>query len=154
MEKMKRTGLICLALLIPVLASAQNRTLVQDLEKEEAGKGRVTVEMDERLDSLLGPKCAALSGETVKATGYRIQLYSGNNTRTAKENAAKAESYVRENFPELTVYVIFKTPHWTCVAGDFLNFEEAYETMRKMRKAKSPYKQMILLRNQEINVPI
>ncbi len=151
---MKKTGLICLFLLASILAGAQSRTLVQDLEKEETGKGRVTVEMDERLDSLLGPKCDALNGETVKATGYRIQIYSGNNTRAAKENATRAEQYIRENFPELPVYVIFKTPHWTCAAGDFLNFEEAYETMRKMRKARIPYKQMILLRNQEINVPL
>ncbi|MCQ2083792.1 MAG: SPOR domain-containing protein [Bacteroidaceae bacterium] len=151
---MKKTGLLCLVLLTSFLASAQNGTLVQDLEEEETGKGRVTVEMDSRLDSLLGPKCAALSGESVKATGYRIQIYSGNNTRTAKENAGQAEKYIQENYPQLPVYTIFKSPRWTCVVGDFLYFEEAYETMRLLRRSKAQFKQMIILRNQEINVPI
>lgn len=150
---MKKTGLLFILLLFPLLASAQNRTLVKDLEKEEPGKGRVKIEMDARIDSLLGPISEALSGDKVKATGYRIQIYAGNNTRASKEQAAQADKFMRENFPQLSVYTIFKSPRWLCVVGDFLYYEEAYETLRMLKK-ETQFKQMIILRNQEINVPI
>ena len=150
---MKKTGLLFILLLFPLLASAQNRTLVKDLEKEEPGKGRVQIEMDARIDSLLGPVSEALSGEKVKATGFRIQVYAGNNTRTSKEQAAQADKFMHENFPQLSVYTLFKSPRWLCVVGDFLSYEEAYETLRMLKK-ETQFKQMIILRNQEINVSL
>lgn len=150
---MKKTGLLILLLTVPFLASAQKRTLVRDLESDEMGKGRVRIEMDQRLDSLLGASCIDKGDGTFKASGFRIQVYAGNNTRSSKEQASQTDKYIRENFPDLPVYTVFKSPRWQCMVGDFLYFEEAYETMRKLKK-ETGFKQMIILRNQEINVPL
>ena len=150
---MKKTGLIVFLLLFTVLASAQQTTLVQVLERDIPGKGQIRVERDERLDSLIGTVSEAQSGTKIKAKGYRIQVFAGNNTRASKERANEADRYIRSKYPDLPVHTEFKNPRWLCTVGDFLYYEEAYDTMRKLKK-ETPYKGIIILRNQEILSPL
>ena len=150
---MKRVGLISILLLFTALASAQERTLVQELERDVPGKGQVRIESDVRLDSLIGTVSDAESGTKIKAKGYRVQVFSGNNTRQSKERANEVDKYIRSRYPDLPVHTEFKNPRWRCTVGDFLYYEEAYETLRKLKK-ETPYKGMIILRNQEITIPL
>ena len=117
---MKKTGLIVFLLLFTVLASAQQTTLVQVLERDIPGKGQIRVERDERLDSLIGTVSEAQSGTKIKAKGYRIQVFAGNNTRASKERANEADRYIRSKYPDLPVHTEFKNPRWLCTVGDFL----------------------------------
>jgi len=149
---MKKTGLTVFLLLFTALASAQT-TLVQELERDIPGKGQIRIERDVRLDSLIGKVSEVQSGTRIKAIGYRVQVFSGNNTRASKEKANEADKYIRAHYPELTVHTEFRNPRWRCTVGDFLYYEEAYETLRRLRK-ETPYKGMIILRNQEISVPL
>jgi hypothetical protein len=149
---MKKTGLSVFLLLFTALASAQT-TLVQELERDIPGKGQIRIERDVRLDSLIGKVSEVQSGTRIKAIGYRVQVFSGNNTRASKEKANEADKYIRAHYPELTVHTEFRNPRWRCTVGDFLYYEEAYETLRRLRK-ETPYKGMIILRNQEISVPL
>jgi len=149
---MKKTGLTLFLLLFTALASAQT-TLVQVLERDMPGKGQIRIERDERLDSLIGTVSDAESGTKIKARGFRIQVFAGNNTRASKERANEVDRYIRAKYPDLPVHTEFKNPRWLCTVGDFLYYEEAYETLRKLRK-ETPYKGMIILRNQEITVPL
>ena len=150
---MNRVGLISILLLFTALASAQERTLVQELERDVPGKGQVRIESDVRLDSLIGTVSDAESGTKIKARGYRVQVFSGNNTRQSKERANEVDKYIRSRYPDLPVHTEFKNPRWRCTVGDFLYYEEAYETLRKLKK-ETPYKGMIILRNQEITIPL
>ena len=119
MEKVKKFGILSFLLLFTALASAQQRTLVQELERDIPGKGHIRIEGDVRLDSLIGTVSEAL----------------------------------RTNYPDLPVYTGFKSPRWLCTVGDFLYYEEAYEVMRKLTK-ETPYKGIIILPNQEIQIPL
>ena len=139
-------------LLFTALASAQT-TLVQELERDIPGKGQIRVESDERLDSLIGTVSEAQSGTKIKARGYRIQVFAGNNTRASKERANEEDRYIRSKYPDLPVHTEFRNPRWLCTVGDFLYYEEAYETLRKLKK-ETPYKGIIILRNQEITIPL
>ena len=150
---MKKTGLLIFLLLFTALASAQQRTLVQELERDIPGKGTIRVERDVRIDSLIGTVSEAQLGTKIKAKGYRIQVYAGNNTRTSKERANEVDRYIRSRYPDLPVHTEFKNPRWLCTVGDFLYYEEAYETLRKLKK-ETPYKGIIILRNQDITIPL
>ena len=149
---MKKTGLLLFLLLFTALASAQT-TLVQELERDIPGKGQIRIQSDERLDSLIGTVSEAQSGTKIKARGYRIQVFAGNNTRASKERANEVDRYIRSKYPDLPVHTEFKNPRWLCTVGDFLYYEEAYETLRKLKK-ETPYKGIIILRNQEITIPL
>ena len=105
---MKKTGLLFVLLLLTVTAGAQ-QTLVDHLERDVEGKGVIRVDRDARLDSLIGTTMNYQAGTMVKATGYRIQVYAGNNTRYAKEQAQEAEKFIRMNYPQLPVYTLFKS---------------------------------------------
>lgn len=150
---MKKTGLIVFLLLFTVLASAQQTTLVQVLERDVPGRGTIRIESDVRLDSLIGTVSEAESGTKIKAKGYRIQVFAGNNTRASKERANEVDRYIRSKYPDLPVHTEFKNPRWLCTVGDFLYYEEAYDTMRKLKK-ETPYKGIIILRNQDITIPL
>ena len=79
------------------------------------------------VDSLsLGPK--------VKISGFRIQVYFGDNSRQGKAEARAAGMRFRNSFPELPVYVSFVSPHWKCQAGDFRTMEEASEVLKQIRE--------------------
>ena len=150
---MKKTGLLLFLFLFTALASAQQTTLVQVLERDVPGKGTVRIESDARLDSLIGTVSEAESGTKIKAKGYRIQVFAGNNTRASKERANEVDRYIRAKYPDLPVHTEFKNPRWLCTVGDFLYYEEAYDVLRKLRK-ETPYKGMIILRNQDITIPL
>lgn len=80
---MNRTRFFFILLLITVSTSAQ-KTLVDDLEREEPGKGKIRVERDARLDSLIGSYFHVDTDNKIEVVGYRIQVYAGNNTRSAR----------------------------------------------------------------------
>ena len=149
---MRKLTLLFYMLLFTALASAQT-TLVQELERDIPGKGQIRVESDVRLDSLIGTVSEAQSGTKIKARGYRIQVFAGNNTRASKERANEVDRYIRSKYPDLPVHTEFRNPRWLCTVGDFLYYEEAYETLRKLKK-ETPYKGIIILRNQEITIPL
>lgn len=150
---MKKIIVLFYTLLFTALASAQQRTLVQELERDVPGKGQIRIERDERLDSLIGKVSEVQSGTKIKAVGYRVQVYAGNNTRASKERANEVDKYLRSRYPDLSVHTEFRNPRWRCTVGDFLYYEEAFETLRKLKK-ETPYKGIIILRNQEITVPL
>ena len=74
------------------------------------------------------------TGPRMRVNGYRIQVYSGDNSRKGKNEAAAMGRRVRDMFPELTVYTHFASPHWICRVGDFRTYEEASEYLRQMRE--------------------
>jgi len=112
--------------------------IIKNLERHEAGCGTVTIHQDSRLDALLGVKHInkGAAGETkvLKESGYRIQVYAGGDSRDSKGAAYAMEGHVKTFFPELPVYIAFKSPRWICQVGDYKTIEEAYSMMRKMKQ--------------------
>lgn len=147
----RKSGLFLLFLLSALSVVAQKQTFVEQLEEDVPGQGCINIECDARLDSLIGHCVEDTEAGQIKAIGYRIQVFAGNNTREARSKAQEAETYIKINYPEFPVYTVFKSPRWLCTVGDFLHYEEAYDVMRTLKK-DTPYKGVIILRNQEINL--
>jgi hypothetical protein len=118
--------------------STQAQSLIYRLQQEVPGKGKITIHQDPRLELLIGrvfsPSMTEGEAVTVKVSGYRIQIYAGNNSRQARAEAANMEAKVRTNFPELSLYTLFVSPRWLCRAGDFTSIEEADAMMRKLKE--------------------
>lgn len=85
-----------------------------------------------------------------KKKGFRIQVYAGNNSKSAKDAATAAAAKVRANFPELGTYVTFLSPRWLCRVGDFETSEEAAQKMRELRRVAG-FKEVAIVKDQ-INV--
>ncbi len=143
---MKR-GLILLSIMFCALCVRAQSTIVQELQRSVAGHGVVSINQPEKLDSLMG----RISMKTTQVEGYRVMVYSGNNSRTAREEANKWAQYMRENFPGAEVYVVFESPIRSCQYGDYRTREEAEAVMYKL-KATRKFKE-ISVRKTLINLP-
>lgn len=131
-----------------MLVAAQEN-IVTSLQRDVPGQGKVTVHQDPRITSLLGLEyIPSATGEkkVIKAAGYRVQLYAGNNTRQSKNEAHEVGESVTKLFPELTVYTTFNPPRWLCRAGDFRTIEEADAMMRQLR-ATGEFKEVAIVKD-------
>lgn len=135
---------------------AQN-DIMKRLRSDVSGQGKVTVHQDPRIEALLGTNHPVTSEEgvagerrVIRKPGYRLQVYAGNNTRQAKNEAHNAASRIREHFPELPVYTTFNPPRWLCRAGDFRSIEEADAMMRQLR-ASGVFKEVSIVKD-HINI--
>ncbi|MDR1004691.1 MAG: SPOR domain-containing protein [Prevotellaceae bacterium] len=152
---MKRFNLLLSILFCAVGMMAQNNIL-QSLERNLPGQGKVTIHQDARIAALIGSDQLVPAGNdgkrVLKVTGYRIQLYAGNNTGLAKTEAHEVGTRIKQYFPELPVYTFFNSPRWLCRAGDFSSIEEADAMMRRLR-ATGVFKEVSIVKEQ-INIPL
>ena len=145
--------LICLGLSLSVFAQTN---IVDELQKNKVGQGVVTIHQDAKISALLGSVYVKSEDETepkvLKARGYRVQVYAGNNSRIARQEANDIAEQIKEEFPELSVYAFFQPPRWLCRVGDYRSIEEADAAMRRL-KTTGKFKEVSIVREQ-INIPL
>lgn len=77
--------------------------------------------------------------------GFRIQVYTGGNTRVARQQAEHAGQQVKAALPTQPVYVHFYSPRWSCRVGNFRTYNSALGTLRQIRRLG--YKGAIIIRS-------
>ena len=105
-----------------------------------------------QIKSYIGQRYVPNIRKTLKGRGFRIQVYVGNNSRSARNEAYKVAQKVKEEFPDIPVYTYFQPPRWLCRVGDYKSIEEAHVVMRKL-KDSGKFKEVAIVREQ-INIPI
>lgn len=150
---------ILVTLLVFTLYSSfaySQKNIISEIEKVESYKGKVRIFMDPIVASLLNSTKIDLiekgDKKMIKTTGYRVQIFAGNNTREAKLQAEAYAQEIVELFPNLSVYTPFLSPRWICRVGDFTSIEEADATLRDIRRLKK-FKEVAIVRDQ-ILIPI
>lgn len=128
---MKRYLLIVSMLFCALFAGAQSN-IVQELEREVSGEGRVVVNQPAKLVALMG----SANGKPARVEGYRVMVYSGNNSAQARNEANNMAKFMRENFPGAGVYVVFESPVRSCLYGDYRTREEAEAVMYRLKGTK------------------
>ena len=132
---MKRYLLIVSMLFCALFAGAQSN-IVQELEREVSGEGRVVVNQPAKLAALMG----SANGKPARVEGYRVMVYSGNNSAQARNEANNMAKFMRENFPGAGVYVVFESPVRSCLYGDYRTREEAEAVMYRLREPRNSRK--------------
>ena len=98
---------------------------------------KVVVKQDPKLDKLIDDylnKKDAPSGPYVGA-GYRVQVFSSNAQRTAKDESLNIERRLRSAFPGYGVYRIYASPFWKVRIGDFRSHADAQAFRSELVKA-------------------
>lgn len=137
-----------------LLSVAQNN-IVKSLERNVPGQGKVNIHQDARIEALIGTEYTPTTTDekkVIKAAGYRIQVYAGNNTRQAKNEAYGVGSKIKSYFPDLSVYTFFNPPRWLCRVGDFRSMEEANAMMQQLRETRV-FKEVSIVKEQ-INISL
>ena len=150
-----RIILICLFSFLGISSFAQ-RSIVSELTNPVSGQGIVTVHQDDKISALLGEVYVKSDNDeepkVLKARGYRVQVYAGNNSRVARQEANEVAEKIKKEFSELSVYTFFLPPRWLCRVGDYRSIEEADAVMRRL-KSTGNFKEVSIVREQ-INIPL
>lgn len=138
-------------------APATRPTIFETLtDNSNSKKGVVVINQDERIKDMIYKKkeVAAKNNKSYNTQpGYRVQIYSSNEQRTAKPNAYKAEEKIKEKFPDMPVYVAYYSPFWKVRVGDCINTTEA-QVLRDQVKTEFPeFSQETYIVKDQILVP-
>ena len=148
--------LLSLAMMCSACVMSAQTNIIESLQTDRVGEGKITVHQDSVITNLLGVRYVRSTlnepQRTLKARGYRVQVYAGNNSRRARNEASAISEKVKENFPDMPVYTFFQPPRWLCRVGDFKSIEEAHVAMRQL-KATGVFKEVAIVREQII-IPI
>ena len=146
---MKKAILSISAILLCAFSLSAQSNIVNELQRDVAGKGKVRITQPSALLNLMGS--IALKGEKRQVEGFRVLVYSGNNSRAARDEANQMAKFMRENFPGAEVYVEFNPPIRSCQYGDYRTREEAEAVMYRL-KASKKFKE-ISVKKCMINLP-
>lgn len=68
-----------------------------------------------------------------KVTGYRVQAFSGGNTRKDKQRAQQIGEQIKRRFPDQPIYVHFYSPRWICRVGNYRSYGEAQRMLKAVQ---------------------
>ena len=134
-------------------------SIFDELAVQEPGKGTVVIRQSLAIRSLVGSHSIEEKIETdgdkcyLLMQGYRIQVFTDNNQRTAK-NEAEAKQQQIENLFNVPTYVKYNAPFWRLYVGDYITYEEAFSMMYKIAEAFPTFKKEIQIKEEEIRIPI
>ena len=161
MSRLLFLALFACLVVIGGYAQSPQYSIFDALEKRpKPGEGGVIVHQSEGIKRLVGTRIDSdnvdmASGKTyIKTMGYRIQVYSGNNQRTSKEEASSLQKKIKELSPGNETYIEFIAPFWKLSVGDFPTFEEASIIKRDLHKAFPQRKNEIYIIVSEIRLPL
>ena len=105
-------------------------------EREVVGEGGTTaaVRVTESADAAAAvARSRARRGDDAGFQGYRVGIYSGNDSH-AQENSLAAKQKFAAEFPDINVYWVYDNPSFTVTAGDCLTEEEAVMLLARVRR--------------------
>lgn len=89
---------------------------------------------------------------TVTAGGYRIQVFSDSNARTARHEANAKAASISERFPHWATYITFDSPYWRLRVGDFRTYDDATEALGELKAAFPSYRREMRVVRDHIKV--
>ena len=73
--------------------------------------------------------------KSYKVNRYRVQVFSGGNSRSDRQKAERIGNEIKSNFPDEPVYVHFYSPRWICRVGNYRTYEEAHAMLTAIKEA-------------------
>ncbi|MCM1164072.1 MAG: SPOR domain-containing protein [Muribaculaceae bacterium] len=90
--------------------------------------------------------------QTGRQAGYRVQVFSDNNPRTAKAEAGSKKRIIDARFPQYQTYVSYTSPYWRLKVGDFRTQQEANAAAEELKKAFPAYSKEIRVVRDRVNI--
>lgn len=127
--------LFCIHFLVAQTPAKSNRpAVIENIQNNS----KVVIHQDPKLDKLIYNhinKKDVVSHGPYTGSGYRVQVFSSNAQKTAKNEAFSIERKLRSAFPGHGVYSIYASPFWKVRIGDFRTQEDARAFRSELVKA-------------------
>lgn len=118
------------------------------------GNNNIISQPDSLLQRLIPTEFDRPNSIETKTAGYRIQIFSDNNPRTAKNNAHTRANVVGSKFPQYNTYITFNSPFWRVRVGDFRIQQDAIQIADEIKKAFPKYSREIRVVRDRINATL
>ena len=122
--------------------SQNNKTMVDSISRKADGKGSINIYEESGVNKLIGKintSGAVIKPTTVVKRGFRIQVYSGNQKQTSKDEAYARAQKMKSKYPEYTTYVTFDSPFWKLRVGDFADRRDAEDALDEIKRRSPEY---------------
>lgn len=116
---------------VPVPQTKEEKEKPADTTKQKV-PAKTPIVTDENTESASRP--AKL--KRYKISGYRVQIYAGNNSRNSRIEAERTAQRFKGYFPKVPSYTHFYPPRWVCRVGDFKTAEQAQAFMQQVQQLK------------------
>ncbi len=131
-----KIAILALAAGCPMGSRADDAVPAESIVDEiNSSGGSVYVSQPSELDFITNNASAtaddAHQGQS-RMMGYRIQVYSDNNIRTARSGAENRKRSIEQAMPGTRAYILFESPYWRVKMGDYRTYGEADEAMQLM----------------------
>lgn len=113
------------------IAEFRRRLAVNEVVGEGGSTARVIV--TETPDAAAAVARSASRRDEAGFNGYRVGIYSGNDSH-AQENSLAAKEIFENEFPDINVYWVYDNPYFKVTAGDCLTEEEAVMLLARVRR--------------------
>lgn len=87
-----------------------------------------------------------------KSVGFRVQVYSDNNARTAKGTARQRERAISGAFPAFSTYVTYASPYWRLRVGDFRSQYDAEKAAAEIKRAFPSFAREVRVVRDRVNL--
>ena len=87
-----------------------------------------------------------------RMAGFRVQVFSDNNARTAKNEARSKQRIISSRFPQYQTYVMYTSPYWRLKVGDFRTHQDANAASDELRRAFPAYSKEIRVVRDRVTV--
>jgi len=135
-------------------ADVKSRNIFESLAKPDSiTRATVIVHQDKRIEqTLISKKNSSNFNGHSTASGYRVQVFSSNMQRTAKNEAFKIEKQINDMFPNERVYVNYTSPFWKVRVGDFGSMSEAQAFRSQLIEAFPEMRSETYIVREQINI--
>ncbi len=129
--------------------------ILSELKSKKEGQGEVTVNQSSEIRTLLDMKKAEWANKKqLTYSGYRVQVFMGNQQKKSKDDASLREASIRAKYPELETYLTFSSPFWKLKVGDFRTHADALIVANKLKNDFSKWEgDIYIVRDSEVFNP-
>ena len=166
-SKLFLTSFFCQALFVsaqkPASSSSQNsKSIIEELNTNRPAQGNVMVYQDEAIKGVLAkpiprslPVYTSEDGTTqyVKMSGYKVQVFSGNDQRKSKDEAYSKQKLINDSFEDLETVVYFRSPRWILRAGNFRTRDEADVMLKQITKQFPAFGKEMYIVSDTVKIP-
>jgi len=162
---MKHSLFAIFLLALPITVWSQDEVEQTSICDQLRLSGRVGLQQDARLDALLTRETkiynAASHLQTTKdgkqiltMPGFRVRVFSGNNQVKSRQEAMQIEADLKRYNPSLATYVLFRSPNWRLMVGNFRTNEEATALLRELKRKFPVYGQEMFVVKEQIEIQL
>ncbi|MDR2520895.1 MAG: hypothetical protein LBC54_02995 [Bacteroidales bacterium OttesenSCG-928-I14] len=128
--------------------SKSENSIVNSLEsKLNPLEGIIKIEANQAIMELIGTKNKEIDSEQTQEyenfSKFHIQILIPNISNTTHAEALSKQKIIKKSFPDLPIYLIYESPNWKLLIGNFLNWKDAVDFKEKFKRKNPKFEKEI-----------